>query len=120
MVLRTLEKGGQELTGGFPRFEEIGDYCKGNFMGLELDDYDNERIVLWKGNDEETGEAKTQMLPAAADLKRYYDQLNLGDFLIITFVKVIKSKNEEYSDKKIFKVQVDDEKAVEFGDGEDE
>lgn len=114
MALRTLEKGGQELTGTYPRFDEIGDYVEGNFLGFEEDDYNNKRIVLYKGVDEETGEAKTQMLPAVADLKRYYGQLEKGMWLHIELVKTIPSNNENYSDKKIFKVQADEEKDVVF------
>ena len=116
MALRTLEKGGQELSGMYPKFEEIGDYVEGNFLGLAVDDYNNKRIEIWKGNDEETGDAITQQLPALADLKRYYTQLEKGMWVHIEFVKVIPSNNENFADKKIFKVQVDDELAVEFGD----
>lgn len=120
MALRTLEKGGQELTNSYPKFEEIGDYVEGNFLGFEIDDYNNKRITLWKGNDEETGEAITQMLPAVADLKRYYGQLERGMWLHIEFVKTIPSNNENYSDKKIFKVQADEERDVVFDEGEEE
>ena len=119
MVRKTLEKGGQELTGMYPRFDEIGDYCEGNFLGFEIDDYNNQRILLWKGNDDETGESITQCLPATADLKRYYSQLEKGMWLHIEFVKVIPSNNENYSDKKIFKVEVDDERDVVFEEGEE-
>lgn len=120
MAIRTLEKGGQELTGAYPRFDEIGDYVEGNFLGFETDDYNNKRITLWKGNDEETGEAITQMLPAVADLKRYYGQLERGMWLHIELVKTIPSNNENYSDKKIFKVQADEERDVVFDEGEEE
>lgn len=119
MVRRTLEKGAEELTNQYPRFEEIGDYVEGNFLEFAENDYNNKRIVLYKGNDEETGEAITQMLPAAADLKKYYSQLKPGMWLHIEFAKVIPSNNENYSDKKIFRVDVDDELDVEFAEGDE-
>lgn len=119
MALRTLEKGGQKLTGLYPRFDEIGDYVEGHFLGLEEDDYGNERISLWLGNDEETGEAKTQLLPSTADLRRYYGQLERGMWLHIELAKTIPSNNENYGDKKIFKVQADEDKDVVFGDEEE-
>ena len=120
MAVRTLDKGGQELMGAFPKFEEIGDYVEGHFLEFVIDDWDNKCVVLYKGEDEETGEAKTQKLPPAADLRRYYNQFERGMWLHIEFAKVIPSNNEKYSDKKIFLVQADEERDVEFGDAEDE
>ena len=61
MAFKELEAGASELEGMYPRFEEIGDYVEGNFMGLEEGDY-GKQIVIWKGNDSETGEAITQTL----------------------------------------------------------
>lgn len=118
MALRTLDKGGAELTNPYPRFEEIGDYVEGNICGFTIDDYDNKRIEIYKGEDAETGEVKTQLLPSAADLRKYYSQLKVGDWIRVEFVKVIPSNNEAYADKKIFKVQVDDDKFLEFEEGE--
>ena len=117
MAFKTLEKGGTELTNPYPRFEEIGDYVEGNICGFTEDDYGNKRIELYKGEDED-GEVKTQLLPANADLKKYYSQLKVGDYVRIEFVKIIPSDNENYSDKKIFKVQLDDSRFVEFEKGE--
>ena len=119
MAWETIEKGAEELTGMYPKFDEIGQYVEGNFMGLEVDDYNNQRILIYKGTDAED-ELITQLLPAAADLKRYYSKLNKGDYVRIEFVKAIPSNNENYSDKKIFKVQVDHSRDVEFGDEDDE
>lgn len=119
MALRTLEKGAEKLTGMYPRFEEIGDYVEGNFYELATDDYDNERIVLWLGTDDETGEDKFQWLPSNADLRKYYTQLTQGMWVKISLNKIIPSNNENYADKKIFHVQADEELDVEFGDDEE-
>lgn len=118
MAFKTLEKGGQELTNPYPKFEEIGDYVEGNISDFIIDDYGNKRIELYKGFDEESGEDKYQTLPAHSDLKGYYSQLNIGDYVHIELVKIIKSNNPEYSDKMKYIVQVDEEKAVEFGEVE--
>ena len=119
MALRTLEKGGAELTNPYPKFEEIGDYVEGNISGFVTDDFGNKRIQIFKGFEEETGEPKYQLLPSHANLKQYYDQLDEGVWVRIELKKVIKSKNPEYADKNIYKVQVDDDKYVEFGDDEE-
>ena len=119
MALRTLEKGAEKLTGMYPKFEGIGDYVEGNFFELAEDDYGNERIVLWLGNDEETGEDKFQWLPAAADLRKYYTQMVRGMWVKISFKKIIPSNNEQYNDKQIFLVQANEELDVEFGDDEE-
>lgn len=119
MALRTLQKGAEKLTGMYPRFEEIGDYVEGNFYELATDDYNNERIVLWLGTDEETGDDKFQWLPSAADLKKYYSQLEQGMWIKISLNKIIPSNSENYADKKIFLVQADEELDVVFGDEEE-
>ena len=120
MAWEVVEKGAERLIGMYPRFEEIGDYVEGNFMGIEDDDYGNRRITLYIGEDEETGEAKTQQLPPAADLRKYYDKLHLGEYVKIEFIKVIPSNSEKFADKKIFKVLVDHSRDVEFGGEEEE
>ena len=113
MAFKTLEKGGEELTNPYPRFDEIGDYVEGNICAFIVDDYGNKRIELYKGEDAD-GEIKTQVLPALADLRKYYSQLKVGDYIRVEFVKVIPSNNENYSDKKLFKVQVDASRFLEF------
>lgn len=118
MAFITLEKGASELTNMYPRFDEIGNFVEGNVLGIIDDDYGNKRIELYKGEDSENGEMLTQILPAHADLRKYYSQLNQGDYIRVELIKIIPSDNPEYSDKKIYKVQVDPDKAVEFGDDE--
>lgn len=120
MAWETVEKGAERLMNMYPKFEELGDYCEGNFTGLVEDDYGNQRIELYLGEDQESGEPKFQHLPPAADLRKYYQKLNRGEYVRVEFVKIIPSDNEQFNDKKIFKVQVDHSRDVEFGDGEDE
>lgn len=117
MAFITLEKGASELTNMYPRFDEIGDFVEGNFLGIAEDDFGKKRIELYKGEDED-GELLMQVLPAHADLRKYYSQLNRGDYIRVELVKIIPSNNENYSDKRIYKVQVDPDRAVEFGDDE--
>ena len=119
MAWETVEKGAERLMNMYPKFEEIGDYVEGNFLGLGDDDFGNKRIELYIGEDEETGEAKTQQLPPAADLRKYYNKLNRGEYVKVEFVKVIPSNDERFADKKIFKVMVDHSRDVEFGDEEE-
>lgn len=113
MAFKTLEKGASELGNMYPRFDEIGDYVEGNICAFVDDDYGNKRIEIYKGEYDD-GEIKTQLLPAYADLKKYYSQLKVGDYVRIEFIKSIPSNNENYSDKKIFKVQVDASRFLEF------
>jgi len=119
MVWETVEKGAERLMGMYPKFEEIGDYVEGNFSGIVEDDYGNRRIELYIGQDE-YDEPKYQHLPPAADLRKYYEKLNRGEYVKVEFVKVIPSNSEDFADKKIFKVMVDHSRDVEFGDEEEE
>ena len=48
MAFRTLEKGAEELSGMFPRFEEIGDYVEGNICDFRVEDYGNKRREIYK------------------------------------------------------------------------
>ena len=119
MAWEIVEKGAERLTNEYPRFEEIGDYCEGNFVGLEEDDYGNMRIVLYLGTDDDD-EPKYQYLPSSADLRKYNEKLHRGEYVRVEFAKIIPSNSEKYADKKIFKVMVDHSKDVEFGEGEEE
>ena len=118
MAFKELEAGAVELDGMYPKFDEIGDYVEGNFMGLEEGDY-GKQIVIYKGNDEE-GEPITQTLPSHKSLRKYYSQLKMGDYIKVELIKIIKSTNEKYSDKNIYKIYVDEDRAVEFGEGEED
>ena len=118
MAWEVVEKGSYELEGLYPKFESVGDYAEGNFMGIEEDDFGNKRIVLFKGNDED-GLPIEQWLPSHADLKKYYNELTVGDYIRVELIKIIPSNNEKYSDKNIYKVLVDHTKDVEFGDDDE-
>lgn len=116
MAFVELEKGGAEQIGEYPRFDEIGDYVEGNISSFYIDDYNNKRIELWKRVD---GEDFYQCLPAHADLKRYYDNLKVGDYIRVELKEVRKAIKEGYNDKKIYKVMVDEDRFVPFEVAED-
>ena len=111
MAFVELEQEPSAAEGLYPRFDEIGDFVEGNISGFIVDDYNNKRIELWKEID---GEDSYQILPSHADLKKYYNKLQVGDYVRIELKKIIPSTNPEYNDKKIYKVLVDKERFLEF------
>ena len=110
MAFEEIEKGPEE-HGRYWNPEEIGDQIEGNIYNFVTDDYGNKRIDLYLGEDEE-GEAIMCMLPAHADLKRYYVNLERGDMIQVTLVKLIEPKGKSQYPKRIYKVLVDAERKV--------
>ena len=109
MAFKEVEKGPEE-HGRYWNPEEVGDAIEGNIYDFVTDDYNNKRIDLYLGEDE-NGETKMCMLPAHADLKRVYANLERGDYIRVELIKLIPTKNHP---KRIYKVLVDDDRKVEW------
>lgn len=117
MAFEEVEKG-PEQYGRYWNPDEVGDEITGHIWKFVKDDYGNKRIDLYLGEDED-GEAMLCMLPAHADLKRVYVNLERGDFINVKVTKVIPPKREGDHPKRIYKVMKDPENKVEWPD-EDE
>ena len=118
MAFVEVEKGSCELEETYPKFDEIGDYVEGNFMGFENGDF-GKQIIIYKGEDE-YGEPITQILPSHKNLRKYYSQIKKGDYIKVELVKILPARSENYGDIKFYKVYVDPDRAVEFEDEEEE
>ena len=112
MAFEEVEKGPEE-HGRYWNPEEIGDQIEGNIYKFVTDDYGNKRIDLYLGVDEED-EPIMCMLPAHADLKRYYVNLERGDMIKVTLVKLIEPKGKSQYPKRIYKLLKDDSQKVEW------
>ena len=111
MAFKEVPKGPEEI-GRYWNPETVGDEITGHIYKFVTDDYGNKRIDLYLGEDED-GAAKFTMLPAHADLKRHYVNLERGDYICVKLVKLIESKKEGRHPKRIYKILVDpDEKVV--------
>jgi len=111
MAFKEVEKGPEEV-GRYWNPEQVGDAVEGNIYGFVTDDYNNKRIDLYRGENED-GEPVMTMLPPHADLKRTYVNLNRGDYIRVELVKLIPTKKHP---KRIYKVLIDDERKVEWPD----
>lgn len=118
MAFREVEKGPQEI-GRYWNPEEVGDEITGHIYKFVNDDYGNKRIDLYLGQDDED-EAILCMLPAHADLKRTYVNLERGDFINVKLTKLIPPKKENGYPKRIYKVLVDPDEKVTWPDDDDE
>lgn len=120
MAFEEVEKGPEEF-GRYWNPEQIGDSIEGHIYKFVIDDYNNKRIDLYLGEDEDK-QAILCMLPAHADLKRTYVNLERGDFIHVELVKLIEPKKEGSYAKRIYKVLVDPEEKVIWpdDDGDDE
>lgn len=120
MAFEEIEKGPEE-HGRYWNPEEVGDKIEGNIYDFVTDDYGNKRIDLYLGTDE-NDEPIMCMLPAHADLKRYYVNLERGDMIQVTLVKLIEPKGKSKYPKRLYKVLVDSERKVEWpeDDSDDE
>ena len=112
MAFKEVEKGPEEF-GRYWNPEEVGDIIEGNIYNFVTDDYGNKRIDLYRGEDED-GEPVMCMLPAHADLKRVYVNLERGDYIRVELIKLIEPKGKSQYPKRIYKVMVDDDRKVEW------
>lgn len=103
--------------------EQIGDNVEGNVLEFITDKWNNKRIVLDLGDDE-NGEVITTTLPSHAHLKRFIPKLEVGDYIRVELVKLIEPKEEVDADgrkmqpTRIYKVQKDPERKIDYGDEE--
>ena len=118
MAFEEVEKGPEEI-GRYWNPEEVGEEITGHIYKFVNDEYGNKRIDLYLGEDED-GEAKITMLPAHADLKRFYVNLERGDYINVKVVKVIPPKKEEGYSRKIYKLLKDPENKVVWPDDDDD
>lgn len=118
MAFEEVEKSPEE-HGRYWNPEQIGDEITGHIYKFVKDDYGNKRIDLYLGEDENE-EAILCMLPAHADLKRVYVNLERGDYINVKLVKIIPINKEGYSDKKIYKVLKDPTEKVEWSNEDDD
>ena len=118
MAFEEVEKGPEEI-GRYWNPEEVGEEITGHIYKFVNDEYGNKRIDLYLGEDKD-GEAKITMLPAHADLKRFYVNLERGDYINVKVVKVIPPKKEGGYSRKIYKLLKDPENKVVWPDDDDD
>ena len=106
MAFREVEKGPEEV-GRYWNPEEVGAAIEGNIYKFVKDDFNNTRIDLYLGEGENE-EAILTMLPAHADLRRHYVNLERGDYIRVELIKLIPPKKENGHPKGIYKILVDD------------
>ena len=99
--------------------EKIGENIEGNVYEIVKDNWNNKRIVLDMGDDEE-GNLMTTTLPSHAQLQRFIPKLQIGDYIRVELVKIIDPTSEQLEKDssrkpaKIYKVQKDPERAIDY------
>lgn len=116
MAFEEVEKGPEEF-GRYWNPEKVGDEITGHIYKFVFDDYGNKRIDLYLGADE-ADEAIMCMLPAHADLKRVYVNLERGDYINVKLVELIPPRKEGGYPKRIYQVMKDPTQKVEWPDDE--
>lgn len=110
-----------ETIGEYWEPVEIGDNIEGNIFEFSLDKWNNKRIVLDMGDDENE-EIITTTLPSHAHLQRFIPNLEVGDYIKVTLAKLIEPKQETDEDgrklqpKRVYKVQKDPEQRIDYKD----
>ena len=111
----------QEAVDKYWNPKEIGDNVEGNVYKIDKDQWNNDRIVLDLGDDE-NGNMMSTTLPAHAQLQRFVPNLGIGDYIRVTLVELkapSKEQLEKDPDRKptnIYKVQKDHERAIDYGE----
>lgn len=99
--------------------KNVKDSIEGNVYGFEKDQWGNKRIVLDLGDDE-NGEVILTTLPGHAHLKRFIPNLETGDYIRVELVKLLEpseddlAKDPNRSATRIYKVQKDPEKKIDY------
>ena len=102
-----------DMTSRFWEPQTVGDSIEGNICNWEMDNWGNSRICL------EIEGGFEKLLPAHKDLLRYNSKLELGDYIRVTLSQIKKSNNPDYNDQKLYKVQKDPERKVEYEEEDD-
>lgn len=89
---------GDGIDGSYWRPLEIGTSIEGTISKIEDGDYGEEMEL-------ETPEGEFITLPSHKDLQSKYARLYEGDYIKVTLTKIIPSKNPQYNDKNIYRVQ---------------
>ncbi|MBR0059348.1 MAG: hypothetical protein IJP99_08475 [Methanobrevibacter sp.] len=116
MAWKEVEKGPEEI-GRYWKPEKKGDCIEGNIYKFVDGDY-GKQIDLYRGMTED-GEYDLCQLPAHADLKRTYRDLEVGDYIRVEVVEVKEPQGKAKYGKIIYKVLKDEDKALSF-DEDDE
>lgn len=85
-----------------------GESIEGNVLNFVVDNYGNTRILL----ELEGGFVKE--LPSHRDLRRYNRKVEIGDYIRVTLRKIIPNNNPDYADKRVYKVEKDPSRRVEY------
>ena len=99
--------------------ENVGDNVEGNVYAITTDQWNNKRIVLDLGDDE-NGDVITTTLPGHAHLRRFIPNLEVGDYIRVELVKLIEPSAEDLekdpsrSATRIYKVQKDPEQKIDY------
>lgn len=99
--------------------ENLGDNVEGNVYEITTDQWNNKRIVLDLGDDED-GNLMTTTLPGHAQLQRFIPKLSVGDYIKVTLVEFIAPTDEQLEKDpnrkptNIYKVQKDPERAMDY------
>lgn len=111
----------QEAIDKYWNPENVGDNVEGNVYEIKKDNWDNDRVVLDLGDDED-GNLMTTTLPAHAHLKKFIPNLEIGDYIRVELTKLIEptpeqlEKQPDRSPTRIYKVQKDPDRKVDYGE----
>ena len=107
----------QEAIDTYWNPENVKDSVEGNVYEIKKDNWDNDRVVLDLGDDED-GNLMTTTLPAHAHLKKFIPNLEIGDYIRVELTKLIPPRKENGYPKRIYKVLKDPDRKVEWPEEE--
>ena len=111
MAFKEVEKGPEEV-GRYWKPEKVGDCIEGNIYEFVDGDY-GKQIDLYMGMTEDD-EYKLCQLPAHADLKRAYVNLEVGDYIKVEVAEIKEPTGKSQYGKMIYKILKDEDRALSF------
>lgn len=95
--------------------EEVGENIEGNVFEIVKDRYNNDRIVL-DMDDDADGNMISCTLPGHASLQRFIKNIAIGDYIRVELIEIIPAEEENRFDAKIYKVQKDPDRKIDYDD----
>lgn len=94
--------------------KKVGASIEGNVFEKTEDDYGKTVITLDLGDDEKTGEMITCDLPTHKHIQGFVNNIDVGDYIRVTVIKIIEPKQEGFHAMNIYKVEKDPERKTEY------
>lgn len=103
----------QGINGSYWKPDTIGQTVAGNVLDILEGQYGDQILLELYHENDDINELEIE-LPAHKDIQDKTKDLEVGEFIVVSLVKIIPNNNPEYSDKKVYKIVKVPSRRVEY------